>query len=176
MTTDPEAAAPGQRPDGAAIGRTVQQHQASVDDFDREMARLLGVNETDLRCLELLLQDEPEAAPSALGARLGLTSGSVTIMLDRLEAIGYLTRSPHPTDGRKVLVRATAEAARRAYELITPLIDEGARELLARYTPEQLELITDFLRRDTDLHARHVQRLRALPTPPPSGRSARERR
>jgi DNA-binding MarR family transcriptional regulator len=39
-------------------------------------------------------------------------------MLDRLEKLGYLTRSPHPSDRRKLIVRATQTATQRAWELI----------------------------------------------------------
>jgi len=154
---------PRRAPITRELATVAQRHQASVTDFDRELARLLGVNDTDLRCLEILLQELPEAAPSLLATKLGLTTGSVTLMLDRLEALGYLTRSPHPTDRRKTVVRATPEIAARAHELIDPLVDEGHRDLLTHYTIAQLELITDFLRRDIDLHRRHTQRLRDLP-------------
>ncbi|WP_431040769.1 MarR family winged helix-turn-helix transcriptional regulator [Streptomyces sp. P1-3] len=147
------------------LGKVIAGYQASVDDFDRETARLMGVNETDLRCLEILMEEVPEAAPSLLAARLGLTTGSVTAMLDRLEKLGYLTRSPHPSDRRKTIVRATEAATRRGYELIGPLLDEGRRELLTRYSVEQIELITEFLERTTNIQKRHVARLRALPTP-----------
>ncbi|MFD6985320.1 MarR family transcriptional regulator, partial [Streptomyces sp. NPDC059956] len=69
---------------GAKLGKAVQDYQSAVDDYDRETARLLGVNETDLRCMEILMSTE-ETAPSTLSAQLGLTTGSVTTMLDRLE-------------------------------------------------------------------------------------------
>src|ERR1700761_6537049 len=98
----------------------MEGYQAAVDDFDREVARLLGVNETDLRCLEILIQDTPGATPRLLADRLGLTTGSVTTMLDRLEKAGYLTRAPHPDDRRKVIVTATQAAVRRAWDLIAP--------------------------------------------------------
>jgi hypothetical protein len=42
----------------------VQSYQSAVDDFDRELARLMGVNETDLRCLEILLAAE-ELTPAS---------------------------------------------------------------------------------------------------------------
>ncbi|MFB7666351.1 MarR family winged helix-turn-helix transcriptional regulator [Kitasatospora sp. NPDC056138] len=157
-------------PVAAKLGRAISAYQASVDDFDREVARLMGVNETDLRCLEILLNELEEAAPSLLAARLGLTTGSITAMLDRLEKLGYLTRSPHPTDRRKTLVRATPEAARRAFELLAPLLDEGTRDLLTRYSVEQIELITEFLDRTGELQRSHVERLRAMPTTPVGNR------
>src|SRR5579875_616592 len=150
-------------PPALELGELVRAYQAAVDDFDREMARLMGVNETDMRCLEILLQDLPEAAPSELTARLGLTSGSVTTMLDRLERSGLITRSPHPRDRRKTIIRASALAAERAQALIAPLVSDGSRELLPRYSSEEIEIIGDFLRRARDLQQRHVDRLRATP-------------
>jgi DNA-binding MarR family transcriptional regulator len=161
---------PPEVPPGAAeLGEAVRAYQAAVDDFDREVARLFGVNETDLRCLELLLQDLPEASPGQLASNLGLTTGSVTPMLDRLERLGYLTRSPHPTDRRKTIVRATPEAGRRAGELIGPLVaDSGG--LLSHYTEKDLELLVDFMHRARELQQRHVERLRATATQPPDRR------
>lgn len=117
----------------ARLGAAVQAYQASVDDFDRELARLMGVNETDLRCLEILIGGQ-DAAPSTLAVRLGLTSGSVTTMLDRLEKLDYLSRHPHPTDRRKTLVRITPRALERALGLMAPFLDDS-RHIVAKYTP-----------------------------------------
>lgn len=157
----PHVVKPGELGPGVArLGEAVQDYQAAVDDFDREMARQLGVNETDLRCLEILVQGTGEATPRLLADRLGLTTGSVTSMLDRLEKMGYLTRSPHPSDRRKLIVRATEVATQRSWELIGPLVAEGQQQLVTRYSAEQLDLITDFLTRARDLQQTHTQRLR----------------
>jgi DNA-binding MarR family transcriptional regulator len=153
------------------LGEAVQRYQASVTDFDREVARLMGVNETDLRCLEVLL--EAPATPSHLSVRLGLTTGSVTAMLDRLEKLDYLARSPHPTDRRKTVVSITPKATERAFELITPLIDDGRRRVRGRYTAEQLELVIDFLTFVREVEERHLARLRDISTPHRTKRSER---
>ena len=158
----------------AQLGLATQAYQAAVDDFDRESARLLGVNGTDLRCLELLLT-AGELMPRELGEQLNLTTGSVTAMLDRLERMALLARAPHPSDRRKVTVRITDEGARRCYELISPLVEEGGRQAAAKYTTEQLMLIIDFLRSTTDLQRRHVERLRGQAAVTPA-RSASRRR
>ncbi|MFD8749856.1 MarR family winged helix-turn-helix transcriptional regulator [Kitasatospora sp. NPDC059577] len=142
------------------LNDSVEAYQAAVDDFDRECARVLGVNETDLRCLEILLREVEESSPTDLSDRLGLTTGSVTTMLDRLERAGYLTRAAHPTDRRKSVVRATPQAATRAHELIGPLVDGARSEVLAHFGPEQLDVITDFLDRARDLTRQHIERLR----------------
>ncbi|MDR3665031.1 MAG: MarR family transcriptional regulator [Mycobacterium sp.] len=143
------------------VGVAMAAYQAAVDDFDREVARLLGINSTDVRCLEILIQEVPEGAtPRELADRLGLTTGSVTTMLDRLEKADYVSRSAHPSDRRKLLVHATGMAKERAFALIGPLIADGHQRLLAHYRAEQLELITEFLTRATDLQREHVMRLR----------------
>lgn len=152
----------------ARLGEVMEAYQASVDDFDRESARLLGVNETGLRCLEILIQDTAEVTPRELADRLGLTTGSVTSLLDRLEKAGYLTRAPHPGDRRKLIVRATDTAVQRARELIEPLVADGHERLLSHYSAEELGVITDFLTRARDLQESHTQRLRQLPPYPRS--------
>ncbi|MHA6765558.1 MarR family winged helix-turn-helix transcriptional regulator [Streptacidiphilus sp. PAMC 29251] len=154
------------------LGAAVQAYHGAVDDFDRELARLMGVNETDLRCLELLLGAE-EVAPSRLAAKLGLTTGSVTAMLDRLEKLDYLTRTPHPTDRRKTLVRITPQALKRAFGLMTPFLDDSAR-VLERFSPEQRELVVDFLTVTRETQELHIQRLRDLPATGPKRSGGRQ--
>jgi DNA-binding MarR family transcriptional regulator len=145
----------------ARLGETVRALQASVDALDEAVAEYLGVNRTDLRCLDILLQ-LGATTPGQLAARLGLTTGSVTAMLDRLERLGYLARSPDPDDRRKLVVRPTAEAGRVAGEIYGPLAEAGARSV-AGYTVAELELLVDFVRRSTVLQEEHLARIRALP-------------
>ncbi|MFC1437118.1 MarR family transcriptional regulator [Streptacidiphilus sp. N1-10] len=153
----------GQEPPQHRLGEATRAYQAAVDDFDRELAHHFGVNETDLRCLEILLQELPEASPSQLADRLGLTTGSTTALLDRLERAGYLARRPHPTDRRKSIVRATPTFQQSAYAVMAPLVDEGHRMIADAFTPDQIATIADFLQRATELQQRHVQQLRSLP-------------
>ena len=144
----------------ASLGAEVRANQAAVDAFDEAVAAHLGINRTDLRCLDVLLQElGAEATPGQLGARLGLTTGSVTAMLDRLAKLGYVTRSPDPADRRKVVVRPTETILARTAEIYGPLAAEGG-ELLAAYTAQELELIADFMRRSRALQQAHLERLR----------------
>jgi|SRR6185369_3098402 DNA-binding MarR family transcriptional regulator len=145
----------------ASLGAEIRANQATVDAFDEAVAAHLGVNRTDLRCLDVLMQElDGEATPGQLGARLGLTTGSVTAMVDRLARLGYVTRSPDPADRRKVVVRPTETIVARAGEIYGPLVVEGAA-MLADYTQQQLELIADFMRRSRTLQQTHLDRLRA---------------
>jgi DNA-binding MarR family transcriptional regulator len=144
-----------------SVGRLVQGYQSAVDDFDREMARILGVNSTDLRCLEALVTEpEAEFTPRVIADRLNLTTGSVTTMLDRLERAGYVTRERHTRDRRKVIVRATPEVIQRSWTMIGPMLEDGHTDVTAHFTAEELGVVERFLDRATQLQKKHVQRLK----------------
>ncbi|MEV0195968.1 MarR family transcriptional regulator [Nonomuraea sp. NPDC050691] len=138
------------------VAEEMEAMQAAVDAYDEAAAKLLRVNRTDLRCLELLNQ-HGELTPSRLGAEVGLTTGSVTAMIDRLERLGYLTRCPDPTDRRKVLIRLTDAARQKAWELYGPFVTEG-ETLMRDYTAADLELLAGFLRRSRELYERQLER------------------
>ena len=143
----------------AEIGAAVREHQRAIDAVDEATATVLGVNRTDLRCLDLLL-DVGALAPTRLSAELGLRSGSVTAMVDRLERLGYVTRTSDPADRRKVVIRASESAREKAEAIYGPLAEEG-REAIAGYSVAELEAVLDFLRRDRALQDEHAARIRA---------------
>ena len=49
-----------------------------------------------------------------LGERLALTSGAITMLVDRLERAGWVHRRPHPGDRRYVLIELSPRAAAEA--------------------------------------------------------------
>lgn len=75
--------------------------------------------------------------PNEINAHLHLTSGSVTSLLDRLEQRGLVTRGPHPTDRRKVLVSIT-DAGRELVDWHLPETVAIQTALFQVLTPEQL--------------------------------------
>jgi DNA-binding MarR family transcriptional regulator len=145
---------------GSELGLDDQAYQAAVYDFDAAAAAALGINLTDLRCLEILRRQETALA-GGLGAALGLTTGSVTAMLDRLEALGYLTRTRDPADRRRVIVRATSLATRRVWdEIYRPLSEDGQADI-AHYSDAERAVVRDYLRRGRERYERRLARLRA---------------
>jgi DNA-binding MarR family transcriptional regulator len=143
----------------AQLGREAQALQAAVDGVDQAAATHLGVNRTDLRCLEVLFHRE--STPGALAAELGLTSGSVTTMLDRLAKLGYVVRHPEPGDRRKVIIRMTDNAMAEVMRIYGPIAQEGAGDV-ARYTAAEMRTVLDYLRRSRELQDRHRSRIADL--------------
>ena len=67
------------------------------------------IPQNDLDALEHLEADGP-LTQRELGQRLALTSGGVTVLIDRLERRGWVKRMPHPSDRRAVLLELTPTA------------------------------------------------------------------
>jgi DNA-binding MarR family transcriptional regulator len=143
----------------ALVGREAQAMQAAVDAVDHAAATVLGVNRTDLRCLEILWH--AQATPGALAVELGLTSGSVTTMLDRLAKLDYIVRRPEPGDRRKIIIRITDTGMAAVMRIYGPIATEGADEI-ARYSAGELRTVIDYLRRSRELQERHRARIANL--------------
>src|SRR5262245_65424320 len=97
----------------ALLGRKLAGEQAAKTVlFQQAIADRLGLNSTDLMCLSLLSDAEPLTA-GQLAEATGLTTGSVTVMIERLETAGYVRREKDATDRRRVIVRPVAESIER---------------------------------------------------------------
>ena len=108
----------------------VRANQNATDQMDDAAARGLGVNRTDARCLDIVEQFGPITA-GELAESAGLTTGSVTAVIDRLVAKGYLRRVADPADRRRVMVELTE----RAQELRRPLLRAARRTGGSRCCP-----------------------------------------
>lgn len=111
--------------------------------FRRAISRRLGLSATDSECLTLL-SIKGVCTPKELARYTGLTTGSTTAMLDRLEKVGYITRKPNPTDRRGVLVEINEKYTELAKPLVAG-IQQAHRELIAKYSEDELRVIADFL-------------------------------
>jgi DNA-binding MarR family transcriptional regulator len=111
--------------------------------LDQRAANRFGINRSDLRCLDVLRAVGP-TTPTTLAGAVGMTTGGLSLALDRLEAAGYVTRRPNSNDRRSVIVEPTEYLAQVEAELFGPL---GRRigELIARYRDADLDVIRDFL-------------------------------
>ncbi len=93
----------------------------------RPLLEPLGITHPQYLVLLALWQDDAAGTTSTVGdlaARLHLDAGTLSPLLKRLEALGYVRRSRSPDDGRQVCVSLTAEgqARRQDAERIPPSI------------------------------------------------------
>lgn len=92
---------------------------------------------------------EGEGAPMLTGevaARMHITSGSITSVLDTLERKGLVVRSNDPGDRRRVLVDITPEAQTLLDDLL-PRVQQMADAIAATLTDDELGTVLSLLGR-----------------------------
>lgn len=130
--------------------------------FDNMAADRLGVNETDLHCLNII-ENSAGLTAGELAAQAGLTNGAITGVLDRLERAGFARRVPDPADRRRVNVKVTDAFYGHADHIWGPMAADWQSTLAKRFTAQELERIADFLRTTVEIGRRQVDRLGELP-------------
>jgi DNA-binding MarR family transcriptional regulator len=120
-----------------------RRYQQGTDALDQAGSELLGINRTDARCIDIVLQ-RGRLSAGELAVEAGLSPGAVTTALDRLERVGYARRVRDPGDRRRVLVEPTERAVERAALIWGPLRASGAA-LVDRFSERELKAIAEFL-------------------------------
>jgi DNA-binding MarR family transcriptional regulator len=159
----------------AASRKTLNDRVSRVDVLSREMAAQtmvtsqivaghFGLHTTDLRVLDIIFM-RGQVLAGELGAATGLSSGSVTALVDRLVEAGYVERRDDATDRRKVWVRSRNDAIEPIKEMFMPS-QRRMYALWQTFTASELDTIASFLGRTTKLAAECAEeiRLKAKPT------------
>jgi DNA-binding MarR family transcriptional regulator len=105
----------GEAADGMAAVTSLMRAQQIVSARVEEVLRPYALTFARYEVLMLLLLSRRGSLPMArIGERLQVHPASVTNAVDRLEAQGFVRRTPHPTDRRATLVEITDEGGAAA--------------------------------------------------------------
>ena len=143
----------------AAVLRAVRRESAQAALFSQAVAERMGLAGTDVECLEML-GEEGRATVGRLAELTGLTTGSATRMVDRLEQAGYVKRVPDPIDRRRVLVEPAPGLGSKFGAIHAP-IAKAQIEVIERYDDDQLRLLIDFLDRSGEVARVETVKMRA---------------
>jgi DNA-binding MarR family transcriptional regulator len=147
---------------GHDLGRAISTRSVMLNQV---IADRLGINTTDLRCLDVLDRNsESPMTAGKLAELTGLSTGATTDVIDRLERAGFVLRERSASDRRQVLIRLTPAHAER----VAPLYDgiqAAMAKLVASYTSDELAVIHDFLSRSIETAGREADRLRGIEPP-----------
>jgi len=125
-----------------AFGNELELYVAAAG-REQEMHR------TDLAGLSVVMDQEvlgDPVTPGRLSAALQLSAPATSAMLDRLERLGHVRRTPHATDRRSVVVQMT-ERAWAVGGAMFGRLGQAYAPLFEEYDEAQLELVAEFLRR-----------------------------
>lgn len=107
----------------------------------------MEMGETDLLALRTLLSAQRRGElvrQRDLSRVLGITSASVTVLVDRLEQSGHVERRPHPSDRRSTIVVATAETDREVRETLGAM-HQRMIAVVEDLAPAEREVVARFL-------------------------------
>jgi DNA-binding MarR family transcriptional regulator len=133
---------------------------------NRAAADLVGMNQTDWDCLDVLDWTGPITA-GELAKRVGLTSGAITGVLDRLEKSGLARRVADPRDRRRVIVEMTVDPTSTPADERQAALQDSFGQLAAEmfdvsgeFDAEQLEAILHWLQAGNAAVERSIARMR----------------
>ncbi|MGW1911164.1 MarR family winged helix-turn-helix transcriptional regulator [Streptomyces sp. NPDC002076] len=122
------------------VGRV---HSGVTVMFHSAVAAKQGLNATEEKTLDLLQRHGPLTAKD-LAELTGLAPASVTGLIDRLEAKGFVQRVKHPTDKRRVLVELNQEKIAE----LAGFFEDWARDVVeacAEFSTDELRTVIRFL-------------------------------
>jgi DNA-binding MarR family transcriptional regulator len=123
------------------------------------LARRLGLTGTEVLAVQHLAR-AGELTPGQLRARLQLSSGGMTGLIQRMQRAGHLTRDSHPRDARSAVLRLTPDIQTWAAETCAPLVAE-IDTLVQELSLNAAEAVRRFLESVADAAERHANRLAA---------------
>jgi DNA-binding MarR family transcriptional regulator len=131
--------------------------------FQVAVAHQIGIPVTDLHALAALLEAGPVGA-GRLAELMGMTSGAITRMVDRLERGGYVRRGPDPEDRRRVVVSVVPERVAEIARFYEPMGVEW-RGHVDQISDDNLRFLLGFLRREREHTQAETARLRTAGRP-----------
>lgn len=127
--------------------------------FLQAVAERSGMNLTDLQCLTILTSTGPITA-GQLTEMMGLTTGAITGVVNRMERAGYVRREKDPADARRVIVHPTMEALERAGAGFFGSQERVMDELLSGYDDRDLAVFLEIMRKSNAKTRAETARIR----------------
>src|ERR671931_2903459 len=119
--------------------------------FHEAVADVLGLHITDHKCLDLIHRFGAMPA-GRLGELTGLTTGTVTGIIDRLEEAGYVRRTNDPKDRRRTIVEPIRNRKlERKLEMIFTPFHEKMYKLFSSYSDSELDFLLDVVTKSIEL-------------------------
>jgi DNA-binding MarR family transcriptional regulator len=113
--------------------------------FHHFIGERLGLNPTDHKCLDLIIKAETPMTATQLAEETGLSTGTITGVMDRLEKAGYIKRKRDANDRRLIFIKPLVERALIKLGPVFEPIRQASIDLYSKYTDEQLTVILDFI-------------------------------
>ncbi|MFG1943442.1 MarR family winged helix-turn-helix transcriptional regulator [Nonomuraea sp. NPDC048826] len=118
---------------------------------NERVARAHGLLVTDLQTLHLLVLRDDVRTPRQISDTTGMPTSTVTKLIDRLEAAGYVRRAPDPSDRRKTVLELVPERI-APLRVLYGKTDQEFDALSAQFSPDDLDTVARYLDAVSDFY------------------------
>lgn len=139
-----------------AVSWALRECTRAAVDVDYVLARRLGLRPMDYTALNHVFVNDGDLSPLQLSARLGISSGSTSELVDRLERAGHVERHRNAEDRRRVKLRPTQAAVARVLGELSALLS-ALDDIADGYSRNERDLITGYLRRVAEVMRHYEQ-------------------
>jgi len=129
------------------VTRLLIEFYEKFSSWEHGVVKESGLTLPQMHTLEIL-GSNGDLRMTELAGKMGITTGSLTVLVDRLERGGFVVRKPHEKDRRSIRVRLTPEGERLFVEHHT-LHDQLTQEILCVLTPEEAAQFVSMLQKIT---------------------------
>jgi DNA-binding MarR family transcriptional regulator len=141
--------------------RAQRELTAQIVMFNQAVAERAGLNATETQCLNLIsVNAGAPLAAGQLAEMIGLSTGAMTRLIDRLERAGYVRRVKSPTDRRTVIVEPRPEQASKVSQFYASTRDSW-NAAMANYDDSQIAFLVEYIERGGKLMHDEAGKLRA---------------
>lgn len=133
----------GHRESDQGVGTLLHRFGLARDRLTAAICQATHLAPNELQALEYLEKEGP-LTQRELGKRISLTSGGMTQLVDRLEGAGWVSRRPHPSDRRAVLLELDSRAVEEALPLLRQFHAKLA-DAAAQVSPSERQAVAAFL-------------------------------
>ena len=116
-----------------------------ISSWEHEVVRKSGLSTAQMHAVEIIGHHE-KLRMKELAEKMGITTGTLTVMVDRLERNGLVVRQTHPTDRRSFVITLT-EHGREHFEEHHQMHCLLTAEITASFDDDEMDRLKDYLER-----------------------------
>lgn len=129
----------------AEVSWALREMNRAAAGVDHRLGERMHLRAIEYAAMQHVMDSPGTIGPAELSGRLGISTGSGTELVDRLEAAGHLARQRHPQDRRRITLQATEKTVTSIVSELSPLLAD-MEALASEFTPPEQEVIARYLR------------------------------
>jgi len=130
-------------PETGKLTQLIVEFYEKLSSWEHCVVRDKGLTLPQVHALEILGTHQA-LRMKELAERMGVTTGTLTVLADRLEKAGMIRRKPHEKDRRSILVELTAQG-QLIFEEHDELHNQLTRDITANLSDMERKALRDIL-------------------------------